>query len=74
LGADWVRQAMADAGTTIPRLPLAGKDLLKAGAAPGPAVGEALKQVEAWWADAGFKPTRAACLQEALRRLGAPRQ
>lgn len=73
-GADWVRQAMAAAGATVPRLPIAGKDLLKAGAAPGPAVGEALKQVEAWWADAGFKPTRAACLHEALRRLGVPRQ
>lgn len=72
LGADWVAQAFAAAGETLPRLPVAGKDLLKAGAAPGPAVGEALKHVEAWWADAGFTPTRAACLAEALRRLAAP--
>lgn len=73
-GADWVAQTRKQAGAVVPRLPIAGKDLLKAGAAPGPAVGEALKQVEAWWADAGFKPTRAACLAEALRLLGAPRQ
>lgn len=37
-----------------PRFPLAGRDLLQAGLAPGPEVGEKLKQLEGKWIDSGF--------------------
>lgn len=67
LGSDAVRAAWAAAGDVVPRLPVAGRDLLKAGFPPGPAVGEALKRVEAWWVAADFTPDRAACLAAALQ-------
>jgi poly(A) polymerase len=67
-----VRAAWAAAGGEVPCLPIAGRDLLKAGFPPGPAVGEALKRVEAWWVAADFAPDRAACLAAALRPESPP--
>lgn len=67
--AAWVRAAEAAAGDEVPRLPVAGRDLLKIGATPGPQVGDLLKRVENWWVGAGFIPDRAACLNEAARLL-----
>lgn len=46
-----------------PQLPLKGDDLIAAGISPGPALGEALRQVESWWIDRDFTPDRTACLQ-----------
>ncbi|GAJ29947.1 CCA tRNA nucleotidyltransferase [Acidomonas methanolica] len=48
-----------------PVFPLSGKDAVKAGIAPGPGVGVALRRVEAWWREEGCRPGR----ESALRRL-----
>ncbi|MBK1841793.1 CCA tRNA nucleotidyltransferase [Azospirillum sp. YIM B02556] len=47
------------------RLPIAGRDLLDLGLPRGPAVGETLKRVEAWWVAEDFQPGRDACLEKA---------
>jgi poly(A) polymerase len=51
--ADWVRTS----------LPVGGDDAIALGAA-GPAVGELLRAIEAWWIDADFPPDRAAALAQ----------
>jgi poly(A) polymerase len=48
-----------------PDFPLKGKDVVAAGMAPSPTVGKILGQLEAWWIDNEFKPTR----DELLTRL-----
>ncbi len=50
-----------------PVFPLSGRDAVAAGLPPGPAVGGALRAVEAWWRDGGCQADRAAC----LLRLGS---
>lgn len=52
--AGLVRQAQA---FRRPKFPLAGRDLVAAGATPGPAVGETLKRLENAWIDSGFALT-----------------
>lgn len=47
-----------------PAFPLTGTDVLKAGVKPGPDVGRILHGIEDWWIVAGFKPDRAACLEQ----------
>jgi hypothetical protein len=42
-----------------PRFPLSGRDVLGAGASPGPAVGDLLREVEAWWIAQDFVPGEA---------------
>jgi poly(A) polymerase/tRNA nucleotidyltransferase (CCA-adding enzyme) len=54
-----------------PVFPLEGRDALALGAAPGPAVGAALRQARAWWLAQGCTPDREACL-EALRQALSP--
>lgn len=39
---------------TPPKLPLSGDEVMAAGVAPGPKVGEVMREVEAWWIDADF--------------------
>lgn len=56
---------------TPPRFPLSGRDALDAGAAPGPAVGEALRHVEAWWVEQDFKPDRDSCLARLVAELAS---
>lgn len=46
----------------VPIFPIKGADAVRAGLSPGPAVGKALRAVEAWWIKADFAPDRAACL------------
>lgn len=53
--------------TPRPVFPLAGRDAVAAGMAPGPVVGLALRQVEAWWRDGGCVAGRAACLEQLVR-------
>ena len=53
--------------------PLSGADVLALGIAPGPAVGELLREVEDWWVAQNFAPDRSACLSELKRRLTAKR-
>ena len=66
-----------------PRFPLAGRDAVALGAKPGPNVGDALRQVRAWWLARGARDDRDACLSElrglldqgaALDPLGASRE
>ncbi|WP_420402263.1 CCA tRNA nucleotidyltransferase [Nisaea sp.] len=50
-----------------PDLPVRGADLVEMGLAAGPAVGEALRRLEAWWIARDFVPDRDACLAETRR-------
>jgi poly(A) polymerase len=50
-----------------PTFPLGGADAAAVGLAPGPAMGAALKSVEAWWVAEDFRPDREAL----MARLGA---
>lgn len=54
------------------KLPIAGRDLLELGVPRGPAVGELLKRIEAWWIAADFQPSRDACLEMARGLLDQP--
>ena len=54
-----------------PVFPVAGRDAVALGAAPGPAVGRLLREVEAWWIAEGFAPDRAACLGRLAALSGA---
>jgi poly(A) polymerase len=49
---DWMR----------PKFPLTGHDAAAAGLAPGPRVGEALRQIEAFWVEQDFQPDRSALI------------
>jgi poly(A) polymerase len=51
-GADWV----------APRFPLKGRDAVKLGVPPGPAVGRLMATLEDWWIAGDFTADRAACL------------
>jgi poly(A) polymerase len=50
----------------IPALPVAGKDLIAAGMAPGPEIGDTLRRLEDWWVASDFKPGK----DELLQRIG----
>jgi tRNA nucleotidyltransferase/poly(A) polymerase len=52
-----------------PEFPLLGKDLIKLGFKPGPAMGEVLKALEEKWVDSGFEIDREALLDEARGRV-----
>ncbi|MGH7121591.1 MAG: CCA tRNA nucleotidyltransferase [Acetobacteraceae bacterium] len=58
------------ATTPRPVFPLAGRDALALGMAPGPAVGRTLAAVRAWWLAGGCIADAAACRAELLTRLG----
>jgi len=83
-GRAWLAQAEGGAGAEgwaalherlealpRPRFPLAGRDALAMGVPPGPAVGELLAAVRAWWLAGGCVPGAAACRAE-LQRLALP--
>jgi poly(A) polymerase len=53
---------------TPPGLPVTGADVLALGVPKGPRVGKLLREVEAWWIDHDFVPSRPACLKR-LRSL-----
>jgi poly(A) polymerase len=52
-----------------PVFPLQGRDLLAAGASPGPALGALLARVEAFWMAGGCVADHTACLAEAKRLM-----
>jgi len=54
-----------------PVFPLQGRDLLAAGATPGPALGALLARVETFWIAGGCVADHAACLAEAKRLTAA---
>ena len=43
--------------------PVHGRDVLALGVPEGPVLGDLLDQVEAWWAEHDFRPTRRQCLR-----------
>ncbi|MGG5817343.1 CCA tRNA nucleotidyltransferase [Falsiroseomonas sp. HW251] len=69
-GVDRSALRAAVAAMEQPVFPLQGRDLLALGLTPGPAVGEMLAAIRAWWLENGAGPDRDACLTEARRRLG----
>jgi len=50
---------------TIPKLPIGGDDVLRAGLKPGPHVGAILRAVEDWWIENDFPSDRKALLAKA---------
>ena len=50
---------------TIPKLPIGGDDVLRAGLKPGPHVGAILRAVEEWWIENDFPSDRKALLAQA---------
>jgi tRNA nucleotidyltransferase/poly(A) polymerase len=56
-----------------PRFPLGGRDVIDAGAARGPAVGEVLRAIETWWVGEDFAPDEAA-LRRRLQQIVASQQ
>jgi poly(A) polymerase len=70
--ADW-RDLVALADWTPPRFPLRAQDAIERGIAPGPALGEILREMERWWIEGDFRADRKACLAELKRRVdGTP--
>jgi poly(A) polymerase len=67
----WTRLATLPQRWSAPAFPVNGKDLIAAGFAPGPELGETLRQLEALWIAKDFKPTRADLLAHAKTR-GSP--
>jgi poly(A) polymerase len=47
-----------------PTFPIKGRDAKKLGLKQGPAVGEAIKRVEAWWRDGDFKADKKQCMSQ----------
>ncbi len=65
--------AMAEAKALAGRIfPIRGADALELGIATGPALGNLLEAVEIWWAEKGFKATRAQCLDRLKILAGTP--
>lgn len=58
----WDELLAAAQGWSRPVLPVTGADALAAGLPKGPKVGEALRQVEAWWIAGDFQAGREAAL------------
>lgn len=73
-GAAPLRAALRETlhAEAMPVFPLQGRDLLAAGAAPGPALGALLARVEAFWIAGGCEADHAACLAEAKRLMAHP--
>ncbi len=51
--------------------PVHGRDALALGVPEGPALGELLEQVEDWWAEQDFRPTRRECLRHLKALAGS---
>jgi poly(A) polymerase len=63
-GADPTWPRLRNMSVTWPRptFPIRGRDLIEGGLMPGPAMGETLHALEAWWMDQDFAPDREALL------------
>jgi poly(A) polymerase len=60
-GPAWDALRAMLAATPRPVFPLAGRDAVAAGIPPGPKVGEALRQVRAWWLAGGCRADTTSC-------------
>ena len=72
-GAESYRRMIKAANSWSPAtLPIKGADALDLGLTAGPDIGDLLKEVERWWINEDFAPTRAECLEK-LSDLAAAR-
>jgi poly(A) polymerase len=62
-------EVLAVADWTPPAFPIKAKDALDRGAAPGPALGRLMAEMEQWWISGDFAAERAAVIAELGRRL-----
>jgi poly(A) polymerase len=67
----WVAVLKSGAEWAPPRFPLKGRDAVKLGVPPGPAVGRLMAALEDWWIAGDFEATREACLAELRQRAAA---
>jgi poly(A) polymerase len=58
----WLDMLRAGAEWVAPRFPLKGRDAVRLGVPPGPAVGRLMATIEDWWIDGDFQGDREACL------------
>jgi len=65
----WLQVLRTPAEAPVPPMPLRGDDLQAIGVMPGPALGQMLRDVEAWWRDSDFTATADECLAYAKRCL-----
>jgi len=68
-GPEWSALRTRLAALPRPVFSLEGRDALALGVPPGPAVGELLRAVRAWWMDGGCRAGAAACRAELARRV-----
>ncbi|MBV9782842.1 MAG: CCA tRNA nucleotidyltransferase [Acidisphaera sp.] len=68
-GPEWDELRSRIAAMPRPVFPLEGRDALALGMAPGPAVGEALRAVRAWWLDNGCIADADACRVELAKKV-----
>ncbi len=66
----WRELLILAEGWEPPSLPVSGEDAMAAGVAEGPLIGRVLREVEDWWLDEDFPPSR----ELALGRLKAVAQ
>ena len=59
------------AAAEAPVFPLQGRDAMALGLPPGPAIGAALRAVEAWWLAGDCTASRQECLVELARHAPA---
>jgi poly(A) polymerase len=64
--AGWLTLLALPEQWRAPAFPLTGADVLAAGLAPGPKVGQVLSALEDWWVASDFVPTR----DDLLARMG----
>jgi poly(A) polymerase len=66
----WIGVLKSGAEGAAPRFPLKGRDAVKLGVPPGPAVGRLMATLEDWWIASDFQADREACMAR-LRELSA---
>jgi poly(A) polymerase len=69
--AAWTDVLRSGAEWPAPRFPLKGRDAVKLGVPPGPAVGRLMATLEDWWIAGDFQADREACLAELRQRAAA---
>jgi len=67
----WIDVLRSGVEWAAPRFPLKGRDAVKLGVPPGPAVGRLMATLEDWWIAGDFQANREACLTELKQRAAA---
>jgi poly(A) polymerase len=62
LNDSWMELLRAGAEWNAPRFPLKGRDAVRLGVSPGPAVGRLMATIEDWWIAGDFQADRSTCL------------